>query len=227
MEAFAAIWARAAERKGGADALEALIAQHPTKSVQALAAAPDAEWLRAMTRGVFNAGMSWKVVAAKWPAFETAFHNFDPPLNAAMSEEEFDAHLKNASIIRNGRKVASVRDNARLLVELAREHGSASRFFAVWPDEDYVGLVEYLGSRGAGLGPTVATWTLRVMGKPAFILSRDVIAALIAAGVLDRPPSGKRDLRAVQDAFNVWARESGRDLTSISRVLAMSTGPER
>ena len=27
-------------------------------------------------------------------------------------------------------------------------------------------------------------------------------------------------------AFNTWARETGRDLTALSRILAMSTGPE-
>ncbi len=65
---------------------------------------------------------------------------------------------------------------------------------------------------------------LRVMGKPSFITSRDVTAALIREGVLDKPPSGKRDLQKVQDAFNAWSVESGRDLTSISRALALSAG---
>lgn len=65
----------------------------------------------------------------------------------------------------------------------------------------------------------------RFMGKPSFITSRDVAAALIEAGVLTKPPSGKRDYQAAQDAFNRWAQESGRDLTSISRVLALSIGP--
>jgi 3-methyladenine DNA glycosylase Tag len=62
------------------------------------------------------------------------------------------------------------------------------------------------------------------MGKDSFILSRDVVAALIREGVVDRPPSSKRDLAAVQDAFNRWMDESGRGLTQISRTLAMSVG---
>ena len=44
--------------------------------------------------------------------------------------------------------------------------------------------------------------------------------------MIGKPPSGGKDLQLVQKAFNTWARESGRDLTSISRVLALSTGPE-
>ena len=38
-----------------------------------------------------------------------------------MSEEEFDAHLKDAAIVRNGQKIASVRHNAQFLVDLATE----------------------------------------------------------------------------------------------------------
>jgi hypothetical protein len=63
---------------------------------------------------------------------------------------------------------------------------------------------------------------LRAIGKPAFIATSDVVAALIREGVVDRLPSSKRDLAAVQAAFNQWSNESDRDLTAISRILAMS-----
>ena len=63
---------------------------------------------------------------------------------------------------------------------------------------------------------------LRFMGKPAFIISPSVTAALIREGVIDKPPSGKRDYRAIQAAFNAWSEESGCDLTTVSRTLAMS-----
>ena len=53
-----------------------------------------------------------------------------------------------------------------------------------------------------------------------------MVAALIREGILDRPPGGKRDLAAIQVAFNLWSSESGRDLTAISHVLAMSTGSD-
>ena len=62
------------------------------------------------------------------------------------------------------------------------------------------------------------------MGRDSFILSRDVGAALVREGVVDKPPSSKRDMAAVQAAFNAWMAESGRGLTQISRTLAMSVG---
>jgi 3-methyladenine DNA glycosylase Tag len=82
--------------------------------------------------------------------------------------------------------------------------------------------LEALKTRASRLGGESAMRFLRWMGKPSFITSRDVTAALIREGVVDKPPTGKRDLQKIQAAFNGWAEESGRDLTSISRTLALS-----
>jgi 3-methyladenine DNA glycosylase Tag len=226
MRSFAEIYAEAAKRKGGEAALEALVAEHRPKSQPELAAIPDARWLAQMTKTVFQAGFSWKVIETKWPGFERAFHGFAPPLNAAMSDDEFDTHLKDTSIIRNARKILSVRDNATFLCDLAAEHGSAAGFFAAWPDDDFVGLLEVMKKRASRLSGETAMRLFRHMGKPSFITTRDVTAALIGAGVIGKPPSGRKDLQAVQDAFNAWSRETGRDLTALSRTLALSTGPE-
>lgn len=57
------------------------------------------------------------------------------------------------------------------------------------------------------------------LAKP---LSPDVTARLIAEGVIDKPASSKTALRTVQAAFNSWMEQSGRSLTEISQVLAMS-----
>jgi 3-methyladenine DNA glycosylase Tag len=225
MQDFEAIFERAAARKGGAAALERMIAEHPPKPPAELAAIADHRWLAEITRSVFQAGFNWRVIDNKWPGFEAAFHGFDPPLNAAMSEEEFDAHLKDTRIVRNAQKVASVRANAQFLCDLAAEHGGAAKFFADWPDSDLVGLLDVMKKRAARCAGETAMRLLRRMGKPAFIITRDVSAALVEAGVLAAPPKSRKDFQAVQDAFNVWSRATGRDLNAISRVLALSTGP--
>lgn len=225
MRDFAEIYALASGRKGGSDRLEALVSEHRSKTPAELAAIPDDRWLAQMTKCVFQAGFNWKVIDNKWPGFEAAFHAFDPPLNAAMSEEEFDAHLKDTRIIRNAQKVMSVRANAQFVVDLASEHGSAAKFFADWPDEDFVGLLELMKKRAARLSGETAARFFRFMGRPSFITSRDVTAALIEAGVIAKPATSRKDLQAVQDAFNAWSEETGRGLTELSRVLAMSTGP--
>ena len=226
MRAFAEIYAEAAERKGGAAALEALIADQTPKGRAELLATPDDRWLAQMTRCVFQAGFNWKVIDNKWPGFEAAFHGFEPRINAAMSDDEFDAHLKDARIVRNAQKILSVRANAQFLVDLAAEHGSAARFFTEWPDSDFVGLLEVMKQRASRLSGETAMRFFRWMGRPSFITTRDVTAALIAAGVIDKPPTSRKDLQAVQGAFNAWSADSGRDLSTLSRVLALSTGPD-
>ncbi len=224
MKSFDDIWAIAAAKHGGDAALEEHLAEYRSKTPAEIAATPDDRVLASMARHAFQAGFSWKVIADKWPGFEAAFDNFDLNACAFPSEEKFDALLKDARIVRNARKILSVQANARFLLDLAKQSGTAARFFADWPDADLVGLLEVLKTRSTGIGGESAMRFLRSLGKPAFITTRDVTAALIQGGVLEEPPSGKKDLALVQAAFNQWSEQSGRDLTAISRVLAMSIG---
>lgn len=230
MRSFEEIFAIAAARKGGPAALDALLATTASRTPAEIAAIPDHRILAEITRRIFYAGFSWKVIDDKWPGFEAGFEGFDPHANALMPEERFDALMTDRGIVRNGAKIRSVQQNAQFLLDLAAEHGTAARFFADWPDVDYVGLLDVLKKRASHLGGDSAGRFLRAIGKPAFITSIDMVAALIREGVVARPPSGKRDLASVQAAFNAWSAESGRDLTAISRVLAMSVdsdGPHR
>jgi len=36
------------------------------------------DYLEVMSKAVFQSGMSWRVVEAKWPGFREAFFEFDP-----------------------------------------------------------------------------------------------------------------------------------------------------
>jgi 3-methyladenine DNA glycosylase Tag len=222
MRPFAEITALAAKRKGGAAALEQILATTTSRSRAKIAAIPDDRILAEMTRRIFYAGFSSKVIDDKWPAFEKGFDGFDPNACAFMSEAHFDSLIQDRGIVRNGAKIRSVQINAQFLLALNAEHSSAARFFADWLDANYVGLLDVLKKRASHLGGDAAGRFLRAIGKPAFIATPDVVAALIREGVVDRPPSSKRDLATVQTAFNQWSKESGRDLTAISRVLAMS-----
>lgn len=219
IRAFAEIRAEALARKGEQGLAEGM--QKP-KSAKALAAIPDRRWLAEMTRRVFQAGFNWKVIDAKWAGFEAAFEGFDPGRWRLMSDEDLDRLLKDERIVRHAKKIESVRGNAILLCELAEAHGSAAKAFASWPAEDYVGLVELLKKRGARLGGNTGQIVLRSMGVDSFILSGSVTAALIKAGVIDKPAASKGAMKQAQAAFDQWRAESGLSMTEISRVLAMS-----
>jgi 3-methyladenine DNA glycosylase Tag len=129
--------------------------------------------------------------------------------------------------VRNGAKIKSVQINAQFVLALKAGHGSAARFFPDWQDADYVGLRDLLKERANHLGDDAAGRFLRAIGKPAFIASPATVAALIREGVIDRQPTGKRDPAIVLAAFNRWSGESGRDLTAISRVFAMSVDAQQ
>jgi len=217
---FAEIFDRAAARHGGDEALTATLTD--PKNLDELIQIPDDRWLSAMAKCIFQSGFNWKVVDNKWPAIEEAFHHFDLTRMRFMSDDEFDAYLKDERVIRNAQKIMAIRENAQFLHEINAEYGSPGKAFGGWPANDYVGLLDMLKARGARLGGITGSIFLRRMGVDGFILTKDVNKALIAAGVVDKPPTSKRDMAAVQAAFNGWQAESGRPFTHLSRILACS-----
>ena len=219
MRDFSEIHAIAVARKGGVDALEAGLT--PALTADALARIPADRWLAMMTRCIFQAGFQWRVIEAKWDGFEAAFHGFDVGRCAMMDDDWLDELIADRRIVRNGPKIRTVRDNA-VFLNAMRDRGGPGVVLGGWPATDFIGLLALLKSDGARLGGMSGQYAMRFMGRDAFILSRDVTARLIAEGVIDKPAGSKGSMRAVQEAFNIWMEQSGRGLTEISRVLAMS-----
>lgn len=220
MRSFDDIYAIAADRKGGPQALEALLSC--PKSPAELTAIPDDRWLSMMARCLFQAGFNWKVIDSKWDGFEAAFDGFDLGRVAFYHDEDMDRLLSDKRIVRNGAKIAAVINNARFLSDLSRDHGSAARFFADWPNDDLQSLHQLIAKQGARLGAATGQRFLRWMGRDTYILSTDVVARLVAEGIVQKQPTSKRDLAAVQQAFNTWSKQSARGMTQISQILAFS-----
>lgn len=222
MRSFAEILAIAADRKGGeANALADIPAPLPPER---LAEIPGDRWLAAMARVIFQAGISWSVVDAKWPGIEAAFDGFAIGPVSMMDDDRFDALLTDTRIIRSGPKIAAIRDNAAFIARIDRDEGGFARKIADWPVSDFIGLLDWLVRNGSRLGGNTGPYMLRQMGKEGFMLSQDVTARLIAEGVIDGPATSKKAQAAVQAAFNHWHAESGLPLNTISRVLARSIG---
>lgn len=218
MVSFDELFERAAARKGGRDAFAASFPQ--IKSAAELSGIPDQMWLATFSRGIFQTGLSWKMIDAKWPGIEDALWHFDVGRCAMMSDEDLDGLLQDKRVIRHAPKLLSVRDNAVFLQDLAAEHGSAARFFADWPNEDFAGLLSVMKKRGARIGGNTGMYALRFMGRDGYVLGKDVVTALIREGVVDKQPTSMRDMGKVQAAFNQWASEAGLPLSAISKTLA-------
>lgn len=216
MRPFAEIRDIAIARKGS---LEAVLANLPTpKTAAELAAIPDDRWLAQMARGIFQAGISWTVVTAKWPGIEAAFHGFAPGRVAMIEGDALEALLSDPRVIRSGAKIVAIRDNAAVMAA----NPGFGRKVADWPASDFVGLLDWLTRDFSRLGGTTGQYLMRFMGKDGFLLSRDVVARLQAEGVIDGPATSAKARRAIQAAFDRWQTESGLSQSQISRILAQS-----
>ena len=98
--------------------------------------APDdpAFFLEHLSRSVFEAGISWRVVEAKWDGIREAFHGFDPAQVAAMTPDQIAATENDARVIRNKAKIRATVDNAREVIAILDEFGSIRAYFASFPD---------------------------------------------------------------------------------------------
>lgn len=223
MKSFDKIEAMAGKHHGGPKGVGAVLKQWTVDTN--LNARKDRQFLAGMAKAVFSSGFSWEVIEKKWPGFEAAFDGFEPKKVAAYDEDKIDALLKDTRIVRNGAKIMATIDNARFVVATAKEYGSFAKFLTAWPVTDQVGLMDHLKKNASRLGGATVQYFLRFEGWDAFILSRDVVRALIREGVVAKEPTSKKDLAAVQAAFNTWREQSGRPVREISRILALSVGP--
>lgn len=196
------------------------------RSVDEITQLDDSYLLSNMSRRVFRAGIKHSVVDAKWPEFEKAFFGFIPQKVALMSDDQLEKLMQNDKIIRHWGKIKSTRLNAFMVTEYIEKHGSFASFIAQWPVDDIVGLWIELKKQGSHLGGNSAAYFLRLIAKDTFVLTDDVVAALIAQGIVDRRPTSQRDLRLVQQTFNQWHEQSGEPLSHISRLLAHTVGWE-
>ena len=219
---FKTIQSRAADRKGGEEALEALLSK-PLNSNDLLLLSNN-KVLAEFTRKIFQSGFVWAVVNNKWDGFEEVFWDFDVDKLIMMPDDMLERKARDTKIIRNFSKVKTIRDNAILLKEICDEYGSVGRWLSDWPTEDITGLWLYLKKHGSRLGGNTGPYALRQLGKDTFILSRDVEAYFRTHNLIDGGLTSKRNLKIIQETFNKWQSESGYSLQELSQIVAYSIG---
>jgi DNA-3-methyladenine glycosylase I len=77
-----------------------------------------------------QAGLSWITILRRREGYRAVFDAFDPSVNAAYSDEQLEAKLKDERIIRNRLKVFSVRTNAIAFLKIVESYGSFDAF--IW-----------------------------------------------------------------------------------------------
>jgi 3-methyladenine DNA glycosylase Tag len=226
MPDFETIYATACERKGGEKALASLLPK-PLPG-RKLAAIPDDRYLAEFSKKIFQSGFVWRVVEQKWDGFEELFWGFDVDKLLLMPDEMLERKAQDPKIIRNFRKVCTIRDNAVMIDDTRRrEGGSFGSFVAGWPADDAVGLWLYLKQKGSRLGGNTGPYALRALGFDTFLLTRDVEGFLRLHDIIEGGTGSKKSLLAAQAYFNELQAQSGRSLGELSRLVSFNFGENR
>ncbi len=122
-----------------------------------------ADYLDVITRAVFQSGMSWRVVEAKWPGFREAFAGFEPETVAAFTDDDVERLAADTRIIRNRRKIEATITNAQALLEL----DAGPEGFTGWLRSrgDFEATVAALRGEFRFLGDMGAYYFLYVVGE--------------------------------------------------------------
>lgn len=222
MEKFIDIQDRAIQRKGSQQMLNSLLSQ-PLASKE-LIALPDDTWLEEFTRKIFQSGFYWSVINNKWPGFREVFWDFNVTKLLMMSPEMYEQRASDERIVRNYNKVKTIAVNTMMIHSTSQAHGSFSQFINDWPSEDIIGLWAWLKKHGARLGGNTGAYSLRVMGKDTFVLSRDAESYFRSHKIIDGGLQTKKSLTAIQAFFNEMQQQSGLSLQEISQTLSYSVG---
>jgi Methyladenine glycosylase len=122
-----------------------------------------ADYLDVMSRIGFEAGLSWRVVDAKWDDIRRAFHGFDPERVARMAPPAVDKLLEDDRLIRSRRKIEATIDNAATMLALDGEHKSFRRYLR--SHADFESTVKDLRKRFKFLGDNGAYRFLWIVGE--------------------------------------------------------------
>jgi DNA-3-methyladenine glycosylase I len=114
----------------------------------------DNGYFEELTRSIFQAGFSWRVIRDKWPNFQRAFDGFEIATVAGYGLPDVERLLGDAGIVRNRLKIDATIHNARVMWDLIQAHGSFHAYLRTLDDLDYAGRRKELAARFKNLGPT-------------------------------------------------------------------------
>jgi 3-methyladenine DNA glycosylase Tag len=121
------------------------------------------DYLEVMSKAVFQSGMSWKVVEAKWPGTREAFENFDVEKVAAFDEKDIDDLTQDTRVIRNFRKLNAIVYNAQRMIALNEEYNGFKHYLRA--QDDFDTTLNTLRKDFKFMGPTGIYYFLYVVGE--------------------------------------------------------------
>ena len=120
--------------------------------------------LAIVTRAIFQAGMSWAAIDARWEAFAAAFADFNARQVAAFGEFEIEELMLREGIIHSRKKIVGTIANARALLAVESEFGSFHAYVEQF--DSYPALAADLRKRIAYLGDLSVYYLLFRASEP-------------------------------------------------------------
>jgi DNA-3-methyladenine glycosylase I len=90
----------------------------------------DQVWFEFLTLEGAQAGLSWETILRKRDNYREAFDGFDPARVARYTPKKVERLMTNPGIVRNRLKIESTVTNARVFLDVQKEHGSFDAF--IW-----------------------------------------------------------------------------------------------
>ena len=127
----------------------------------------DKGYFEILSKAVFNAGFSYRVVDNKWKGIKEVFNEFEPKILSEWTVDEISKALNSSKIIRNSRKINAIIENASVFLELSKKHGSFEKYLNTFKDEPYEERQKIISKQFKWLGPTGAHFFLWSVGEDA------------------------------------------------------------
>jgi len=121
------------------------------------------DYLDIMSKAVFQAGMSWKVIENKWAGSREALREFDPHAIAEMDDLDIDELMQDTRVVRNRKKLEATVHNARTMISLDEEHGGFQTYLR--SHEDFWSTVKSIRKEFKFMGDMGTYYFLFVVGE--------------------------------------------------------------
>lgn len=126
----------------------------------------DDAYFENMTRVIFQAGLSWKMISNKWMNFKKAFANFSIEKVAKFGDDDLARLMADKAIVRNRRKIEATINNAKEFARIKKRWESFNSYLeSLDKSMNYSLVIRELSSRFQRLGPSSARIFLYSVGE--------------------------------------------------------------
>lgn len=126
----------------------------------------DDAYFENMTRVIFQAGLSWKMITNKWPNFKRAFEDFSIEKVAKFDDNNSKQLMTDKGIVRNRRKIEATIKNAKEFQKIQKKSGSFQAYLdSLDKSQNYASVIKEFCKRFSCIGTSSARLFLYSVGE--------------------------------------------------------------